>query len=101
MATGRHWAPNAAAALIILSQEGQSYDLVFSDIVMPGMNGLAFGRRIREFYGDLPVILTTGYSQALAQERSDGFELVQKPYSVDALAPVLQRALARRSNASR
>ncbi|MEW5687501.1 MAG: ATP-binding protein [Pseudomonadota bacterium] len=88
------WAPNAAAALAILADEGERFDLVFSDVVMPGMNGLEMARLIRKDRPDLPVVLTSGYSQTLAQEGTDGFELVQKPYSVDALGPILQHALA-------
>jgi CheY-like chemotaxis protein len=90
------WAPNAAAALAILADEGDSFDLVFSDVVMPGMNGLELARTIRRAHPDLPVVLTSGYSQTLVQEGTDGFELVQKPYSVDALGPILQRALAQK-----
>lgn len=88
------WAPNASAALTILAEDRERFDLVFSDVVMPGMNGLELAREIRRLYPTLPVVLTTGYSQALAQEGTDGFELVQKPYSVDALGPALQRTIA-------
>ncbi|HBG73358.1 MAG TPA: hypothetical protein DDX05_07030, partial [Deltaproteobacteria bacterium] len=36
-------------------------DLVISDVRMPGMDGIAFTRSLREEFGDLPVILMTAY----------------------------------------
>ena len=39
------------------------------------------------------MVLTTGYSHALAEEGVEGFELLKKPYSADGLSRVLRRAL--------
>jgi two-component system NtrC family sensor kinase len=69
---------------------------VFSDVVMPGMTGLELARAIRDRGIGVPVVLTTGYSEALAQDGSDGFELVQKPYSIEELSQILHRAARRR-----
>ncbi len=66
--------------------------MVFSDVVMPGMNGVELGREVRRLYPGLPVVLTSGYSHFLAQESDHGFELLQKPYSVEALSRILRRA---------
>ncbi len=92
---GTVWVGSADKALALLAQEQDKFDVVFSDVVMPGMNGVELARTIRERYPDLPVILTSGYSNVLAQEGRHGFELLQKPYSVEALARVLA-ATARR-----
>jgi CheY-like chemotaxis protein len=89
------WVPNAAAALSMLAQEEHRFDLVFSDVVMPGMNGIDFAHAVRDRCPGLPVVLASGYSHVLADEGSHGFELVQKPYSVEALSRVLHRAIAR------
>ncbi len=83
---------DAAAALERLETDDGSFDLIFSDVVMPGMDGVEFGRRVRAQWPAIPFVLTSGYSQVLADEKQHGFPLVQKPYSVDALAKVLRSA---------
>lgn len=94
------WAPNADAALALVEQHPRRYAAVFSDVVMPGMNGVDLGRELGRRAPNLPVILTSGYSHVLAQEGRHGFELLQKPYSIDDLTRVLHRAIRerRRSN---
>ncbi len=82
---------NAADALAALAANAAGYDVVFSDVVMPGMTGIDLAREIRRLYLNLPVVLTSGYSHVLAQNGSYGFELLQKPYSVEQLARVLRK----------
>ena len=83
---------NATDALAELVLDADRFDVVFSDVVMPGMTGLDLAQAIRERSIDVPVVLTTGYSQALSQDGVAGFELVQKPYSIEELSRVLHRA---------
>jgi PAS domain S-box-containing protein len=90
------WATNAGRALEMLDSERRPFDVVFSDVIMPGMNGVDLARAIRERHPALPVILTSGYSDVLAGEGTRGFPFVQKPYSADEVAAVIQRALGRR-----
>ncbi len=71
------------------------FDVVFSDVVMPGMTGLDLAQAIRERGIRVPIVLTTGYSQALSQDGAAGFDLVQKPYSIEELSRVLHRAARR------
>ena len=52
---------------------------------------------IRERYPGLPVVLTSGYSNVLAENTHHGFELIQKPYSVESLSRVLRKAIAERT----
>jgi two-component system, NtrC family, sensor kinase len=82
---------NASDALAELARDADSYDVVFSDVVMPGMTGLDLAQEIRRRHFDLPVVLTSGYSHVLSQNGSCGFELLQKPYSVEQLARVLHK----------
>ena len=86
---------DAASALALLETDEFSADLVFSDVIMPGMNGVEFANIVRERYPGLPVILTSGYSEVLAENAHIGFELIQKPYSVESLSRVLRKAIAR------
>ncbi|WP_407186531.1 ATP-binding protein [Bradyrhizobium centrosematis] len=83
---------NATDALAELVMDADRFDVVFSDVVMPGMTGLDLAQAIRDRSIDVPVVLTTGYSQALSQEGVAGFDLVQKPYSIEELSRVLHRA---------
>jgi len=91
------WAPNADVALRLVVENPRHYAAVFSDVVMPGMNGVELGLEIRRRESGLPVILTSGYSHVLAQEGSHGFELLHKPYSIDDLTRALRRAIQERS----
>ncbi|AWI87705.1 hybrid sensor histidine kinase/response regulator [Methylobacterium sp. DM1] len=91
-----HWVLSAKAGLDALARDPEAHEVVFSDVVMPGMNGVELGREIGRLYPHLPVVLTSGYSHVLAEEADHGFELLQKPYSVEALSQVLCRAVRRR-----
>ncbi|ABD07965.1 periplasmic sensor hybrid histidine kinase [Rhodopseudomonas palustris HaA2] len=82
-----------AEAAIELLNKRKDIDLVFSDIVMPGMSGLELGRLIREHHPETPVVLASGYSDRSASALSEGFPLLQKPYTLDALRKALVQAL--------
>ena len=84
--------PDASSALERLEHEQGRFDLIFSDVVMPGMDGIEFGRTVRERWPVIPVVLTSGYSHVLAEETQHGFPLLQKPYSVEALSTTLRQA---------
>lgn len=86
-------ATNARDALTALAA-GEIFDVVFSDVVMPGMSGIELADEVRRLYPGLPVVLTSGYSHVLAEQGSQGLELLQKPYSVDQLSRVLRKAAA-------
>jgi PAS domain S-box-containing protein len=90
------WAHNAEAALAEMERVPFRFDAVFSDVVMPGMGGVELARRLRADHPELPVILTTGYSDALARNDAHGFELVRKPYSAEQVASALSAVRARR-----
>jgi signal transduction histidine kinase len=85
---------NAADALAALEREPSGFDIVFSDVVMPGMSGVELGAEIRTRWPQLPVVLTSGYSHVLAEESGHGFPLLGKPYSVESLARTLRKALS-------
>ena len=82
-------AASPAAALGALAN-ARNIDIVFSDIVMPGgMSGLELAREIRRRQPGLPIVLTTGYSDATARMNNAEFRLLLKPYSLEALADAL------------
>ncbi len=85
-------AENAAEALRHLEQ-GIAFDLMLSDIVMPGaMDGMALAHLCRERFPELPLLLTSGYSQAALA--ADGqFDILRKPFEMSALENAIEQAL--------
>ena len=76
---------NAASALERL--RGTTFDLVFSDIVMPGgMSGIELAEVIAETYPRLPVLLATGYSSAALAQGALRFPVLAKPYGMEELS---------------
>jgi CheY-like chemotaxis protein len=72
----------------------RNFDLVFSDVVMPGMGGLRLAEQLAEEKPHLPVILATGYSQEIAQSGSGGRPVILKPYRLATLSQALVDALS-------
>jgi PAS domain S-box-containing protein len=91
------WTKSAEEALAELDRTPDRFDVVFSDVVMPGMGGFALARHLQASRPDLPVVLTSGYSHVLAKDDTHGFALVRKPYSAQQLAQVLYGAAKRRT----
>ena len=85
-------ATHGTEALAVLATGARRFDVVFTDVMMPGMSGIELGQEIRRLYPDLPVLLTSGYSQVLAQNGTHGFKLLHKPYSVEQLSRALRKA---------
>lgn len=84
---------DALAALEVLRKDG-AFDLVFSDMVMPGdIGGLDLARDISRLRPSLPVVLTTGYSAAAAAATNEGRRVLVKPYRIEALAAELDTVL--------
>ncbi len=85
---------DAAAAQRALRDPQHGYELVLSDIVMPGaLNGVDLARVIRrEQRGKLPVLLTTGYSDYAQAASDEGFAILRKPYDQSQLREALARA---------
>jgi CheY-like chemotaxis protein len=84
------WASNAQAALTVLEREANQFDVVFSDVVMPGINGVELASEIRRRWPNLRVVLTSGYSHVLANGGALGFQLLNKPYTAEELSKALR-----------
>jgi PAS domain S-box-containing protein len=81
---------DSAEAALKLLEDGNKIDLVFSDIVMPGaIDGVGLASEVQTRYPHLPVILTTGYSDA-ALTAPPNLPILRKPFDADALRNLLQ-----------
>ena len=84
---------DSADGALKLLEGGTKFDLVFSDIVMPGaIDGVGLAREIRSRYSDLPVILTTGYSDA-AQAAPPDLPILRKPFDADLLKDFIENTM--------
>ena len=83
---------NAQAALAALRLDSD-VDLVFSDILMPGMNGLDLAREIGARLPTIPVLLTTGYSASAQDAVRQGVVVLQKPYDLESLRRNIREAI--------
>ncbi|MEM1403771.1 MAG: nitrogen regulation protein NR(I) [Pseudomonadota bacterium] len=87
----------ADAESLLARMESEQPEVVISDIRMPGMDGLEMLRQIRDSYPDLPVIITTAHSDldsAVASYQQGAFEYLPKPFDIDEVIAVTERAMA-------
>jgi PAS domain S-box-containing protein len=83
------YSDSAESALKLLA-DGAKIDLVFSDIVMPGpIDGVGLANEVRSLYPRLPVVLTTGYSDA-AQGTPANLRILRKPFDTETLRCFIQ-----------
>jgi len=84
---------NAEEALAAF--ESQVFDLVISDVIMPGMTGPELIRLLKRRFPDLGVLFVTGYVGEGEGEDLVGYDLLRKPFTVNALAEAVATALHR------
>ncbi|MEM7730804.1 MAG: response regulator, partial [Pseudomonadota bacterium] len=91
-------AESADAALALLEAD-PSFDLVFTDIVMPGeLDGVSLAKEAGRRWPDLPFVFATGYAEAALLRSGDvssAHNLVNKPYRRETLADTISDVLGR------
>jgi CheY-like chemotaxis protein len=87
-------ARSGAEALQILDRDSD-IDLLFTDIMMPGMDGFTLAERAHAARPELRILYTTGYSQSLPEraERRTFGKIVGKPWRPDQLRAEINEAL--------
>ena len=87
-------AANGSEAVRLYLEKPGDIALVVTDIGMPVMDGYATCRKLKDLDPGLPIIITSGFGDAVVTERIEGLDiagLLSKPYSFDQLRTILQR----------
>ncbi len=88
-------------ALAVLEGDVSAFDLLITDQTMPGITGVQLVGKARRLRPDLPVLLCTGYSEAVTEETAASLgisEYLKKPVSGEDLAVAVRRALTKRQD---
>jgi CheY-like chemotaxis protein len=83
-------------ALAAFMADPQAFDVVVSDVTMPGMTGDVLAAQLHERRPELPIILCTGYSARVGREQVSAMgvrEIVQKPTMPAQLSAAIRRAM--------
>jgi CheY-like chemotaxis protein len=84
--------------LAAVCQEPLAFDVVITDLTMPGMTGLELATALRRVRSDLPIILVSGYGADVTLQRAERLgisRIIDKPASAAELARCI-RAVVRR-----
>lgn len=92
------WYLSAEEAFSVLKKE--EFDVVLTDLQMPGMNGVDLCERIVANRPDVPVVVITAFGSmetAVAAIRAGAYDFITKPIEMDMLSFTLERAVNHRS----
>jgi len=87
-------ASDASSAMDLI--KNQNFDLVISDIKMPGLGGLSLLEKIKEMNNSTPVIMITAYASpenAVIAMRNGAFDYITKPFKVDEIIKIIKSAI--------
>ena len=88
--------PQPVEALEIFKAQPDKFDLVISDMTMPNMTGDTLAMELMKIRPDLPVIICTGYSERMDDQRAQelGIKgLIMKPFTIRSLSKTVRNAL--------
>ena len=83
-------------ALTTFRNQPDAFDLVITDQTMPGMTGIDLARSMLQIRPDLPIILCTGYSSQVSEEKARSFGIkgfAMKPLAKKDIAGLIRKIL--------
>lgn len=89
--------PDGVSAFNEFQKDPGKFDLLLTDMAMPGMNGKDLAARVLALRPEMPVIINTGYSALLGKDEALALgisEYLQKPVSLNELLEAVQRLLS-------
>jgi two-component system, cell cycle sensor histidine kinase and response regulator CckA len=89
-------ASHGGDALLMCEQAKEPIHLLLTDVVMPGINGPDFARRLKFFYPEIKVIYMSGYTDNMIFQDGvldRGMAFLQKPFTVEGLAGKVREVL--------
>src|SRR5437868_4373123 len=101
LASANYQCRQAASGLeaLALLDSGEEFELMLSDLMMAGMDGIGLLERTKERYPDMPVVMVTAVhdiSVALAAIRNGAYDYLLKPFEREQLLATVRRALENR-----
>ncbi len=88
-------------ALEMFLEQPQTFDLIITDLIMPGLTGEALAAKILKHSPDMPIIVCTGFSERLSEDQlsQSGIKgILYKPITIHHLAQVIRQVLDRPNN---
>jgi len=89
-------ASSSEAAMDYVANSHKRFDLIITDLAMPGIDGVQFMAAAKKVFPDVPVIVMTGYSERCTPEealRLGAFAYIPKPFNISEVISTIERAL--------
>ena len=83
-------------ALELFRKHPENFDLVVTDMTMPGLTGIDLAREILKLRPDMPIILCTGFNELITEEKAKEVgirEYAMKPLALNSIAGLIRKAL--------
>jgi CheY-like chemotaxis protein len=90
---------SSVEALEAFKAKPDEYDLVITDMTMPNMTGIELAPRLREIRSDIPIIMCTGFSETIDEDRAKNMGIlayIMKPFLIDEIAKTIRKVLDER-----
>ncbi len=90
---------NSIEALTLFQEAPDEFDLVITDITMPGLAGDRLAQKILELRSDIPIIMCTGYNESVTEEKAKDIgvrDYILKPFRMSLLAETIRKVLDKR-----
>ncbi len=87
-------------ALNIFEKDPEKFDLVITDLTMPGFTGIELAKKILKIDPSMPVIMCTGFSDKILEKKAKEAgvrEFVMKPFVIREIASVIRKVLDKRN----